>query len=129
MMQYLLHVPERHSAKHCQSTIQPDALRQHQRPRRRRWDDKRRKAGECDDGEAAEKGSAEVQVFLLLGGGADEGDAAHHANSVEAGAGEEGRVEEEEWREESGLCDVEGGPESVFRYVASQVVSTRFIDS
>ena len=54
----------------------------------------------------------------MLGGCADEGDGTHHGDCVEAGAGEEGGLEEEEGREDGGLGDVEAGPEGVFLDVA-----------
>ena len=60
----------------------------------------------------------------MLGGRADEGDAAHHGDGVEARAGEQGGLHEEERTEEGSLGDVERGPESVFLDVAAQVVST-----
>ena len=60
----------------------------------------------------------------MLGGCADEGDGAHHCGGVEAGAGEEGGLEEEEGREDGGLGDVEAGPEGVFLDVA---VKQRFV--
>ena len=59
----------------------------------------------------------------MLGGCADEGDGAHHGDGIEAGAGEEGRLEEEEGREDGGLGDVEAGPEGVFLDVAVRFVS------
>ena len=54
----------------------------------------------------------------MLGGCADEGDGTHHGDGVEAGAGEEGWLEEEEGGEDGGLGDVEAGPEGVFLDVA-----------
>ena len=59
-----------------------------------------------------------VEIFFLLGGRADEGDATHHGDGVETCAGEEGGLHEEEGAEEGGLGEVEGGPEAVFDDVA-----------
>ena len=56
----------------------------------------------------------------MLGGCADEGDGTHHCDGVEAGAGEEGGLEEEEGGEDGGLGDVEAGPEGVFLDVAGK---------
>ena len=117
-MQNLLRVVQREPAKHRQSTIQPKSLTPHQGAHSSRGEDQRCEAGDGDDGDAGEERSAQVEVFFLLGGSADEGDGAHHCDGVEAGAGEDGGLHEQEGGEDGGLTEVEAGPEGVFLYVA-----------
>ena len=117
MMQDLLHIIQRQPSKYRQTTVKPDAFAPHERACGRRGQDEGRETGDGDDGEAGEERSAEVEVFFLFGGGADEGDAAHHGDGVEACAGEEGGLEEEEGGEDACLGDVEGCPEGVFGHV------------
>ena len=123
MLQYFLHIVQREAAKHRQAAVQPDALAPHQRSCSGGGHDEGREPADHDNGQAGEEGPAQVEVFFLLGGGADEGDAAHHGNGVKARAREKGGLEEEEWREDAGLGDVEGGPEGVFGHVARERVS------
>lgn len=123
MIQDLLHIIQREAAKDGQAAVEPDALAPHQGPRRGDGHNQRCEAADCDDGHAGQEGTAQVEVFFLLGGCADEGDAAHHGDGVETGAGEEGGLEEEEGGEDAGLGDVEGGPEGVFGDVARESVS------
>ena len=118
MLQYLLHIIQRKPPKHRQPTIQPNPFTPHQGSCSGHGKDQGSETGNSDDGDAGEEGGAEVEVFFLLGGRADEGDGAHHAGRVEAGAGEEGGLEEEEGGEDGGLGDVEAGPEGVFLDVA-----------
>jgi hypothetical protein len=63
----------------------------------------------------------------LLGGCADEGDGAHHGDCVEACAGEEGGLHEEEGGEDGCLGEVEGGPEGVFLDVAGTPISLKLL--
>lgn len=121
MVQHLLHVVQREAAEDGQAAVQPDVLGPHEGAGGGGGDDHGRETRERDDGHAREQRAAEVEVLLLLGGGADEGDGAHHAGCVEASAGEDGRVHEEEGGEEGGLAEVEGGPEAVFLDVAGRV--------
>ena len=116
--QYLLHIIKCESSKDCQPTIEPNPLTPHQRPRRCGGKHQGRETGYRDDGHAGQERAAEVEVFFLLGGRADEGDTTHHGDGVEACAGEERGLHEEEGAEEGGLGEVEGGPEPVFHDVA-----------
>ena len=118
MLQYLLHIIQRKPPKHRQPPIKPNPFTPHQSPRSSHREDEGSETGNRDDGDTGEEGRAEVEVFLLLGGCADEGDGTHHGGCVEAGAGEEGGLEEEEGGEDGGLGDVEAGPEGVFLDVA-----------
>ena len=118
MIQDLLHIIQREPAENRQAAIQPDSLTPHERSRGSGGQDQGRETGDGDNGDAGEEGPAQVEVFFLLGGCADEGDGAHHGGCVEAGAGEEGGLEEEEGGEDGGLGDVEAGPEGVFLDVA-----------
>ena len=121
MVQDLLRIIQREAAKHRQPTIQPQPFTPHQSPRGGRGEDEGREAGDGDDGDAGEEGPAEVEVFFLLGGRADEGYGTHHGDGVEAGAGEDGGLHEHEGGEDGGLAEVEAGPEGVFLYVAVDV--------
>ena len=123
MVQHLLHIIQRESSKDRQPAPQPHPLTPHKRPCCRCWEYERSEAGNGDDCDASQEGAAKVEVFLLAGGGADEGDGAHHCGGVEAGAGEEGRVQKEEWGEDSGLGEVEGRPKGIFLDVAVEHVS------
>ena len=126
MMQNLLRIVKREPPKHRQPTIQPDPLTPHERPSRRDGQNERSKARDSDDGNTGEQGAAEVEVFFLLGGGADEGDGAHHGNCVETGAGKDGRLHEHERGEDGGLTQVEAAPEGVFLNVTGVAVSLTF---
>lgn len=119
MVQHLLHVIEREAAKDGQSTIQPDLLRVGQGAGGGRGDDERGEAGGGDDGGTGEEGTADVEVLLLLGRGAHDGEGAHHGDGVEAGAGEDGgRAEGEEGGDKGGLGGVEGCPHGVLGNIA-----------
>lgn len=119
MVQHLLHIVQRKAAEQGQATPQPHVLGEGQRAHGGGGEHEGREAGRHDDGGAGEEGPADVQVLLLLGGRADEGDGAHHGDGVETGAGDEGAGGEGEERgDEGGLGRVEGGPEGVLGKVA-----------
>lgn len=118
VVQNLLRVVEREASKHGQPAVEPEVLGPHEGPDRRHGQDERREARDGDDGDAGEQGPAEVEVFLLLGRRADEGDGAHHGDGVEAGAGQDGGLHEHERGEDGGLAQVEAAPEGVFLNVA-----------
>ena len=62
----------------------------------------------------------------MLGGGANEGDRAHHSNCVETGTCEDGGLHEHERGEDCRLTQVEAAPEGVFLNVAVVTVSLTF---
>lgn len=119
VMQHLLRVVQREASEHGQAAVEPDALGPHEGAGCRGGEDERGEPADGDEGDAGEKRSAEVEVFFLLGGRADEGERTHHGYGVEAGAGEEGGLEEEERGEDAGLDNVETGPKGVFLDVAT----------
>lgn len=125
-MQDLLRIVKRKPPKHRQPTIQPDPLGPHEGPGRRDGDHERSQARDGDDRNAREEGSAEVEVFFLLGGGADKGNGAHHGDRVEAGAGEDSGLHKHERGEDGGLAEIEASPQGVFLHVASVVISSTF---
>jgi hypothetical protein len=91
MLQDLLHVVQGEASKDSETTIQPNLLTPHQRAGGGGREHKRCKAGDGHDGDTGQKGTTEVEVFFLFGGGADESDGTHHAERVDTGAGEDGR--------------------------------------
>lgn len=119
MVQDLLDVIEGEAAEDSQATIQPDALGPEQGAGSGGGKDHRSETGESDDGNTGEKRSAEVHVLLLLGGGTNESDGAHHSNGVETSAGKDSRVEEHHRSQQSSLGEVESGPHAVLDGVAS----------
>lgn len=123
MVQDLLNVVEGEATKDDETTVEPDVLGPHEGAGGGGGKDHGGETGESDDGDTSEEGTADVKVLLLLGGGADKGDAAHETDRVETSAGEDGGVEEHERRQKSGLGDVEGGPEGVLGDVAEQIIS------
>lgn len=127
MLQNFLRIIQREPPKHRQPAIQPNTFTPHQGAHGGGGEDERGEARDGDEGDAREEGTAEVEVFFLFGGRADEGEGAHHGDCVEAGAGEEGGLEEEEGGEDGGLGDVETGPESVFLHVARKIEMISFL--
>lgn len=118
-MQHLLHVIQSEAAKDGKTTIQPDVLSEGQCPDSGSGDDKRGQARSSDDSSTSQKGSTDVEVFLLLGGSADDRQGTHHGNSVEASAGEKGHRDKCQHRsDKGGLSGVEGSPESILGDVA-----------
>ena len=114
MVQHFLHVVQCETTKDGQATVQPEVLRPHQRAGGGGRQDERGEARKCDDGDTGEEGPTEVEILLLLGRRANKGDGAHQTDRVEPGTGEERWLHEHEGREQHGLRDVEGAPESVF---------------
>lgn len=118
VVQDLLDVVEGEATEDGQTAVQPDALRPHQRAGCGGGEDEGRETGESDDGDTREQRTTEVHVLLLLSGGADEGDRAHHPDGVETSAGEDRGVHEHQRGEQGGLSDVESGPEAVLQKIA-----------
>jgi len=126
MEQDALHIIKSEAPEDGQATIEPDVLRESESADGGGGEDERGETRNGDDGYARKQRTAEVEVFLLLGCCADEGDGAHHCNGVEAGAGDDGGWRhEEERRDEGGLSDVEAGPESVLLDVVARICSSR----
>lgn len=118
MVQDLLDVVQGEATEDGKTTVQPDALRPHQSAGRGGGEDERRETGQSDDGNTGEQRATEVHVLLLLGSRTDEGDRAHHTDSVETSTGEDGGVNEHERGEKGGLSDVESTPGGVLKEVA-----------
>lgn len=119
VVENLLHIVESEATEDGESSVQPDVLGHGEGAGGGCGEDERGEAGDGDEGHTGEEGTAEVEVFLLLGGGADEGDGSHHGDGVETGAGDEsGWEHEEQGRDDGGLGDVEGGPEGVLLNIA-----------
>lgn len=119
VVEHLLYVVERETTEHSQSSVQPDILSKGQGSDGGGGDNQGREARGHDDSCAGEEGTTDVQVLLLLGCRANDGDGAHHGHGVQAGAGDEGPGGEgEEGSDEGCLCGVEGGPESVLGNIA-----------
>lgn len=118
MGQNLLDVVQGETTEDSEATVQPDLVRPGKSASGGGGEGERGKTGESNDGDTSEQRSTEVQVLLLLGGGADEGQRTHHSDSVETSASEEGGMHEHQGREESGLSDVETSPETILHHVA-----------
>lgn len=124
MSQNLLHIIQREASENSQSTPQPDILRNGERSDSGDGKDHGSESGDCDECYACEERAAEVEVFFLLSGRADEGDRTHHGDGVETGAGDDGGwCHEEHWGEEGTLGCVECCPECVFWKIAI-IIST-----
>jgi hypothetical protein len=119
VVQHLLHIIQGEAAEDGETAVQPDVLSPHERACGCGGDHHRCKARKSDNGDTSEKRAAKVHVLVRLGCRADERKRPHKSSCVETGAGEDGGVHEEERREEHGLGDVEGGPESVLLNVAA----------
>jgi hypothetical protein len=118
VMQHLLHIVQSHSSKYCQASVQPDVFGKHQGARGSRRKNEWGETGESHDSHASQQRPTEVQILVRLGGSTDKGDGAHQASRVQPSACEDGRVHEEERRQEKRLRDIEGRPESVFLNIA-----------
>lgn len=116
--QDLLDVVQGETTEDSEATVQPDLVRPGKSASGSGGEGERGKTGKSDDGDTSEQRSTEVQVLLLLGGGANEGNRTHHSNRIEASTGEKGGVHEHQGREESGLGDVETGPETILHHIA-----------
>lgn len=119
VVQDLLDVVEGEAAEDGETAVQPDLLGPHQGAGRSGGEDQRGETGERDDGHTGEERATQVQVLLLLSGGADESDRAHHADSVETGTSEQGGVHEHQGREQRSLGEVERRPKTVFDHIAN----------
>lgn len=124
VVQNLLDIIESEATEDSKTTVQPDALRPHQSAGSSGGKDHGSKTGEGNDGDTSEEGAAEVQVLLLLSGSTNEGNRAHHADSIETSASEDSRVHKHQRREESSLGQVEHSPAAVLQDVAIESVST-----
>jgi len=89
VVQDLLHIIKSEASKDGQTTIEPDVLSEHEGPCSSGGQNQGSETGESDDGDAGEQRTTKVEILFLLGGGTDKGDGAHHADSVETGAGED----------------------------------------
>jgi hypothetical protein len=123
VVQDLLHIIESEATEDSQSTVQPEALRPHQSAGSSGGKDHGSKTRESDDSDTSEEGTTKIQVLLLLSGSTNEGNGAHHADSVETSASEDSRVHEHEWGEERSLGQVEQGPTAILQDVAIEIVS------
>ena len=121
MVENLLHIVQGEATEDSKTAVQPDILSPHQCAGSGGGDDHGSETRQSDNGDTSEEGTTEVHVFIGLCGGADERERAHETCSVETGACEDGGVHEEERGEESGLSDIEGGPEGVFLDIAVAV--------
>jgi hypothetical protein len=130
VVQHLLHIVQSEATEYGQSTVQPNVLGEHQGARGCCGKNERGKPGERYDSHASQQRPAEVEILVRLGRGADEGERAHQAGRVQTSAREDGRIHEEERRQEKRLGDVEGRPESVFLDIAGRRQSrTRTLDA
>lgn len=119
VVQDLLDVVEGEATEDSETTVQPDLLGPHQGAGGSGGENQRGETGESNDGHTSEERATQVQVLLLLSGGTDESDGAHHADSVETGTSEQGGVHEHQGREQRSLGEVERRPKTVFDHIAS----------
>lgn len=119
VVQHLLDIIQGKATKEGQTTVQPDVLGEGQGTDGSGGKDQGSEARDGDNGSTGKERTADVEVLLLLSGGADERDTAHHGDGVETGTGEErGRGDGHEGGDESGLGSVEDSPEGVLGDVA-----------
>lgn len=128
MVQDLLNIIEGETTEDSKTTIQPDTLRPHQSASSSSGEDHRGKTGESDKNDTSEERSTKVQVFLLLGGGTDKSNRAHHTDSVEASASENRGVHEHQRGQKSSLGQVEQSPAAIFHNVADMAVSNTIFE-
>ena len=121
VVQDLLDVVEGEATEDNETTVEPEVLSEHESTGGGGGKDQRGKTRESDNSDTSKKRTTDVKVLVSLGSGTDKCNAAHQTNSVETGASENGRVVEHEGRQESGLSQVEGGPEGVLGDVAADV--------
>lgn len=123
MVQHLLHIIKGEAAKDGQTTVQPNAFGESERSNGRGRHNERGQARDGDDGGTREKRTANVQVLLLLRGGANDGKGSHHGYRVETGAGEERSGNKgQQGSDKGGLCGVEGSPERILGNIAIDVI-------
>lgn len=119
VVQHLLHVVQGEAAEDGEAAVQPEVLGEGERAHGRGGQEHGGETGDGDDGGAGEEGTADVQVLLLLSGGTDDGQGAHHGNRVGTGAGEQRHGDKgEHGSDKSGLGGVESCPEGVLGNVA-----------
>lgn len=120
VVQDLLDVVQGEAAEDGKTAVERDALGDGERADGSGGQDHGREAGGDDDAEAGQERSADVEVLVLLSGGADDGEGSHHGDGVEAGAGEEGTGDHRQERgDHGGLGRVEGRPHGVLGDVAA----------
>lgn len=119
VVQDLLNVIEGEATENNETTIEPEVLSEHESAGGGGGKDQRSEARESDNSHTSKKRATNVEVLVGLGSGTNESNAAHQTDSVETSASEDGRVVEHEGRQESGLGQVEGGPEGVLGDVAA----------
>ena len=120
IVQNLLHIVQGNAAKHGEPTVHGDSLRRHQGSRAE-GQDHGREAGEQHNGQPGEERATKVEIFILLGGCTNERYRADYADRVQARAGDDSRIVEEERGEDGSVREVEGGPEEVLLDVAGPV--------
>ena len=118
VLEHLLYIVKSKSSKDDKATVEPNVLSEHERSCCGGGDDHGRETGKRDDGDTGEERATEVEVFVCLCGGTDEGDGAHHTDGVKASTSQDGGLHEEERSQECGLSNVEGGPKGVLGDVA-----------
>lgn len=124
VVQHLLHIVKSEATKDSETTVQPEVLGESESANSGGGKNEGCKAGKTNNYGTSEQGTTDVEVLLLLGGGADNGDGTHDTNGVEAGASKEGSGGKgEEGSHESSLGSVEGSPERVLGNVAIADVS------
>lgn len=116
--QDLLDVVQGETTEDSETTVQPDFVRPGKGASGSGGEGEWSKTGKSDDSDTSEQRSTEVQVLLLLSGGADKCERTHHSDGVETSTSEKGGVHEHQGREESGLGDVETGPETILHHIA-----------
>lgn len=114
MVQNLLDIVEREAAKDSQTTVQPDALGQREGADSSDRQQQRSEARHGDNRSTGQKRAANVQVLLLLSGGANNRQGTHHGDGVETSTGENRhRDKRQQRRNKGGLRGVEGSPQRI----------------
>lgn len=119
MVENPLDIIEGKAAEDSKTTIEPEVLGEGKGADGSGGENQRSETRNGDNGSTGEKRTANVEVLLLLSGGTDKRDGAHHGDGVETGASEEsGRGHGEEGSDKGGLGSVEDGPAGILGDVA-----------
>lgn len=128
MGENLLDIIESEASENCQSTIKPDIFGKCECSYCGNGKDERGESGDDDDCETCHERSTDVKVFLLFSGSSDERDRSHHCHSIQSRSGHDcWRCHEEKRGEQDTLGYVECRPESIFLYIAFEMLA-EFLD-
>ena len=122
----LLDVIEGEATEDGKTTVEPNVLGPGKGADGVGREDQRSETGNGNNASTGKEGTANVEVLVLLGGGTDKGEAAHHSNGVETGASDKSGAGHGEERSDHGsLGGVEDGPGGILGDVAVTATMVR----